>query len=437
MVMHKNVLNNIAKAYIKKRRMGTLIIGFVVLILLEGVLRKWVLTPIEKPLVFIREPILLLIYYFYAKDFGVNKNWFFPYFIFSAFVVIVSLLQAIYWEYPLFIPFLGIRFYLFYIPLAFIMGEVLDREQISRLIKFLLWTSIPIAILVLIQFLSPVSSAINKGLSDDVEGRFIVVDGIVRPYGVFTFTLAQVSWSILLFSIIIALFEKRKIYKISNGLYFLSLISILIMGVLSGARTYFISVAIVWFFYLFAGLTSTNIVSGVKRLFYSMFFIAIFAFMFVVVFPNAYESMNKRQENAVSSEGSTFDRAIKNITDGSGSSDIPLGGYGIGAATNAGNIIRHTEALSLGENDWARLINEWGEIMGYPILVLRTLFVMILGYMAFKVNRLNNDSSALIIFGFLSPILWVGQITSQNQILAICWLGVGLLLTIIKLGKCK
>lgn len=424
---------NISSVPYFEQRMGTLIIWFAALILLEGVLRKWLLTPIEQPLLFIREPVLLLIYYYYAKDFGIKKAWFLPYIVFSIFIVFLSLVQAIYWEYPPLVPLLGIRFYILYIPLAFIMGEVLNQHQLVRLIRFLLWTSIPIAILVILQFLSPVQSPINKGLTDSTEGRFIVVENIVRPYGPFTFVSPQSIWAALILAIVIISWEKLKQYSIPIWLISMATGATLVMGALSGSRTYFVTAILIMLFYVIAGLTSPNIANGVKRLFYVVGFVASFLIVFIFAFPTAYESMSQRQEQAVAVEGSTIGRAIDGLTDVTKPfNDVPMFGYGIGAGSNAGTAARGAEGLSLGETEWARMINEIGGVFGYPVVLLRTLFVICLAWLAFIANRKTGDGAGLIFFGFVSTILLMGQITMQNQILAIAWFSVGLLMALLK-----
>ena len=416
------------------RRLGNLIIALAAFILLEGVLRKWLLNPIEKPLIFIREPILFAIYYFYAKDFGIKKTWFFPYILFSAIIIFLALTQAIYWNLELLIPFIGIRFYILYIPLAFIMGEVLTEIQLVRLIKFLLCSSIPIGILVILQFILPVEHYLNKGLSDDVEGRFIVVEGIVRPYGPFTFTSAQSHWSPMLLALIIIGWENRNRFMISKKLLAFSSIFTLIMGAMSGSRTYFGFAILVLFFYILAGFTSSKIVIGFKRLLYALIFLISFLLVFIFAFPKAYESMSQRQEDAVSSEGSTLDRVINSFTEAAQPfNTAPPFGYGIGSGSNASRIFRNGDtSFILGENEWIRMINELGPIFGYPVLLFRILLVLWLFYLALKVNRKTSNGSALILFGFVGYCLLASTITIQNQLLAICWFAVGLLLAFIR-----
>lgn len=421
---------------VREKRMGTLIILFMLFILFEGVLRKWLLSTLGQPLIFIREPILFLIYYFYLKDYGLNKKWFLPYLIFSSVLIILSFIQGILYQYHILIPFLGLRFYILYIPLAFIMAEVLNLQQTSRLIKVLLVTSVPIALLVFIQFISPVESSINKGLSDDVEGRFTVVEGIVRPYGPFTFVAGQANWAAFLLAILILCFDNRKKLNISKKIIFLSLIPILLMGALSGARTYFVLAIIILFFYIISGLYARNFYKGIKRLVYLFLFLATFISVFIFLVPQAYESMAQRQESAVASEGSTIKRALGNIAIES-TDKLPFLGHGLGAGSNMGNALRGTQNFSLGEMEWGRVFNELGIVIGSLYLFIRTLFVFILGWLALKINKKYDDGSALILFGFVGPLLLAGQITMQNQLLAICWFAVGLQLVFMKLSKEK
>lgn len=421
----------------REQRMGTLIIAFAALILLEGILRKWLLPSVQQPLAFIREPILFLIYAFYARDYGIRKSWFVPYAIFSALLVALALGQALYYQYPLLVPFLGVRFYIFYMPLAFIMGEVMTDRQMGRLLRFLLWASIPVGLLVFLQFSWPVAHPINKGTSDDIEGRFTVVADIVRPYGPFTFATGQAHFAAMMLAILIISFERSRQYSVPAWLLSLAGGAILTMGALSGSRTYFGFAILVVAAYLLAGLTASRIRAGIKRLILVFGLIMVFVTTFVLVFPRAFESMSHRQESAVASEGSTLGRVVAGLTDVLEPLDhAPAFGYGLGMGTNAARLVRDTDTgFALGETEWIRMINEIGPIFGFPVLGLRVLFVLCLGFMALAVNRRTGDGSALILFGFVGYLLFAGQITLQNQLVSICWFAVGMTLAFVSVAK--
>lgn len=175
---------------------------------------------------------------------------------------------------------------------------------------------------------------------------------------------------------------------------------------------------------------------GIKRLWYLFLFLATFISVFIFLVPQAYESMAQRQESAVASEGSTIKRALGNLAIES-TDKLPFLGHGLGAGSNMGNALRGTQNFSLGEMEWGRVFNELGIVIGSLYLFIRTLFVFILGWLALKINKKYDDGSALILFGFVGPLLLAGQVTMQNQLLAICWFAVGLQLVFMKLSKEK
>jgi len=380
---------------------------------------------------------LLLIYAFYVKDFGVQRWWFNYYAILSALIVVLALSQAIYWQLPIIIPALGVRSYVFYIPLAFIMADVLTHRQMGRILRFLLWVSIPVGILVLVQFLSPVAHPINKGTSDDVAKRFTVVQDIIRPYGPFTFTAAQAHFGAMMLAILAICVDGRRKYEISIFLLLISGFSILTMGALSGGRTYFGFAILVVTACIFSGFSVSRVVDGAKRIFLVFCGVGVFLTVFIFVFPRSFAAMTERQLAAQSVEGSTVGRVLN------GFYEIvdpffyaPLFGYGVGAGSNAGRSIMGTaDAFTLGETEWARMVNELGPIIGYPVFGLRVLLVVWLMRVAFSANQRTSDGSALILFGFSGYLLLAGQVTLQNQLLAICWFSVGLLMAFARLAR--
>ncbi|WP_157960108.1 hypothetical protein [Albibacillus kandeliae] len=416
------------------RTIGTLVILFVASLLMEGVLRKWILTPIQKPLFFIREPFLFLIYWCYLRYFRVNRLWFDTYLLYCYAVAVLSFAQNIFLQYPVLVPLMGFRFFCLYVPLAFIMWDVLNRDQLRRVVVFLLWISAPVAILVFFQFSSPVASPINKGISDDVVGRFTVAKDVIRPYGPFTFVLGQNAFAGMMIAIWLIAFDQRNRFKFGAITMVISGISVLTMGALSGGRTFFAYLFLALCAYILAGFTSGRLDLGAKRLMRVVIFTVCFLVTFVVIFPKAYESMSYRQETATQIEGSTARRAFRMLTAGFEAAETaPLFGYGVGAGINATRgLTGSNESFAMGEYEWERIINEFGPIFGFPLLALRSWLVLWLLYRAINFNKRYGDGSAVILWGCVGPMLATAQITMQNSMLGLCWLAVGLLLAMTK-----
>ncbi|NVK45144.1 MAG: hypothetical protein HWE33_02480 [Rhodobacteraceae bacterium] len=418
------------------RWMGTLVIIFIAALLLEGVLRKWLLTPIQRPLIFIREPLLILIYWSYFRTFPLKKKWLTPFFIYAFFVMFLTFAQNIYWQYPLLVPLMGVRYFIFYIPLAFIMWQTLDDLQLRRILLFLLWVSVPVGILVMLQFLSPVASPINKGVTDDIEGRFTVIEGVIRPYGPFSFVLGQNYFAAMMTAVTLIAIDQRKRFQIGALPLYCGAISTAVMGALSGGRTYFAYLILISLTYVFAGFSSRRPKVAAKRLALIVVFLTGFVMMFVVVFPNAYASMSQRQSNATQNEGSTVIRALSIITDGLDViGEAPIFGTGVGSGTNAArSSVGVSRGFLNGETEWQRFIFEFGPLFGLMMLGLRVGLTVWLFFYALRLNRARGDGSALILWGFVGPMLATAQVTMQNQMVSFNWLSIGLLLVMAKQG---
>lgn len=412
---------------------GTLIIWFIAALVMEGVLRKWILTPIQGPLVFLREPFLILIYFRYISHFGLRKKWVFPYLLLFFLMSIYALMQAMANEYTPIVAAFGIRFYIAYIPLAFMMGDSLNERQLIRIILFLLKISIPISILVMLQFFSPADSTINKDISDEAKNIFTVTGDIVRPYGPFSFVAGQNNFAGMMTAIFIIAIDQRKRFKISNTLLIISGFSVLTQGALSGGRTYFGYLILVFVAYILAGLTSPNSSAGIKRLMIAIAFAISFIFVFVIVFPSSFEAMTTRQNEAAAYEGSTLGRVLSSLIEFlEPFSDAPIFGAGLGIGSNMAQAVlpRTFEygEFTLYENEWPRMIAELGPPIGLLILIMRFLLTLWIGWIALVANRRNNQPAGMIMFGYAGFLLFSGQVTLQNQLLSFCWLSIGLVI---------
>lgn len=221
--------------------------AFFLLILLEGILRKWLMNAVEQPLLFIRDPVLALLYFQYL---GYRRwrppPWSLAFFLIVALFLSFMLIQALYLDLPPIIYLIGFRNYIAYIPLAFIMREVLNRSDLDWLLRLCLFAAIPIAPLVVLQFFSPPTSLMNKALGDAGEGVFLVADDIVRPYGPFTFTYGQALFSAMAACACLIAVEQRRSISLPAPLLLVCLIATGAMGAVSGSRTYILTLGLIY-----------------------------------------------------------------------------------------------------------------------------------------------------------------------------------------------
>ncbi len=414
----------------RDRTMGRLFILFVVAIFAEGILRKWVIPGgAQKIFYFLRDPVILAIYIHYLRHYRINPRWVKPFLIYAMFIAILALLQNIYWQRGILTPLLGIRFYTFYLPLPFIMAEVMTRAQLRQILLLLLWAAIPVALLVMFQFSQPSTAWINKGTSDD-GFVFTITGDIPRPYGPFTFTSGQTLFGAMMVAVCLACWERRRDLALPFWLVLSAGFATMVMVSLGGSRGGLISAGILMIFYVAAGLTSPKLAVGARRIVTIVLAATLAIMTFVVVFPQAYEAMSIRQTHAVRSEGSTAGRALSTITDVTHAYDYtPFGGFGLGAGSNGARASNgNTNYSQLAESEWPRMVNEGGPIFGTLLLMLRQCFALVLFLRCLRLNRKTGDGSAMIMMGFAALELGIGQATSDNQALTFTWFATGLVL---------
>ena len=418
-----------ARASVSLRR---LIIIFFLLLLAEGVLRKWFLSPIQAPLIFIREPVLILIYvrYLMANDLR-PPPWFKAWLAVTVLFTMFGLLQVVMGHIPLIVAVVGVRNYMLYIPLAFIMAERADGETLRRLLMWVLCLSVPIAILVTAQYKLPPSSFLNKGTSDDIKGILLVADNIVRPYGPFTYAQAQNTYAVLTLAMVLIGWEGKSKYRLPVPLLVIASSCAFVMGALSGGRTFFGGALLVGFTFALAALTSKRASAGALRLGLLGLTAMSFIGVFVLVFPSSFSAMSARQTRSESQEGSTVERGFSMVTSVTSVIDqAPLLGVGMGLGSNVGATLAagggFGGAWTLGEYDWPRTIQELGPIVGILYLTFRCVVFLWLAIAALAANRKHGDSAALIMFGFSGYIILAAQLVGQSQMLSFGWFSAGL-----------
>ena len=78
--------------------------------------------------------------------------------------------------------------------MIFMIGQLLNRDDILKICRFLLYLSIPMTILVLIQFYSSPTAWVNIGVGGEGTAGFGGANGYMRPPGLFSFTAGYISY---------------------------------------------------------------------------------------------------------------------------------------------------------------------------------------------------------------------------------------------------
>ena len=133
---------------------------YLFLLIFEGALRKWFLPSLATPLLIIRDPIAI-----WLTIVGWQKGWLNNAYV-RAMMIVSTLsffLTLVVGHHNLFVALFGWRIYFFHFPMIFVMGKVLSRTDLLKMGQFLLWLSIPMTVLIVIQFYSPPTAWVNLG----------------------------------------------------------------------------------------------------------------------------------------------------------------------------------------------------------------------------------------------------------------------------------
>jgi hypothetical protein len=409
-------------------RIYVLVIWFIFAILAEGILRRWVLPGIGYALVFIRDPILLLIYATAIMGGFVGRNVR-PMAVFimaSALYFAVVFIQISATALNPLIPAFGYRTYLLYFPLPFIMYHFLTRKHFESILKLIIVLSVPIGALTAIQYYSGPGSIWNA--APEGMGDITYIDASrVRPYSVFTNSIAHVFFAL----IALCVFVRFLFFKRALGFPVLMIpiigLATVTMGALSGARSYFILAPPIIALFMYGAMSGRNVWRGATIAFASAIAVLLVFTAAFFLFPDAVETLINRQNNAVSEEGSTFGRLAFMATDFIRHLSIaqPFGA-GAGLGTNIGSYIyagRRTFAVA--EYELTRIVLEFGPTFGLVHIALRLAFVVFLFRKAAEAAR-RGELLPMALMGVIIPLFTAGPLTTQNSLLSIGWLAAGL-----------
>ena len=344
------------------------------LLIFEGALRKWVLPGLATPLLVIRDPLALWILIVANRRGLIPFNF---YVLGMMLIGIVSIFTAIFLGHKnLFVAIYGSRILLFHFPLIFAIGNIFSKKDVIEMGKMIIYIAIPMTILIALQFYSPQSAWVNRGVGGDVTGAgFSGAEGYFRPPGTFSFTNGTSLFYSLLAPFVFYFWLHPG--KLNKWILIVGTIGLLVSIPLSISRGLFFSVIVTLLFVLLATIQKPKygkfvLVSGVG-LVISLFVLSNFAF-----FENAIQAFTSRFEVANQVEGGVkgvlADRYLGGMTSAltDNSPHSPFFGYGIGMGTNVGSmLLTGGTRFLISEGEWGRLIGESGILIGFIIIFLR------------------------------------------------------------------
>jgi hypothetical protein len=405
-----------------KQRVRQLIWLYLWLLLVEGVLRKWVMPRFSDPLLIVRDPVVLGIYYYairarvFPRNFWVNSLWVLGFLSLVASILFArfSLVSGYLATVPLLeVTVYGMRTNFLHLPIIFVMASVFDEEDVKKFGWWILILMIPMALLMAAQFKASPDSFINRTAGLSEAEQLTAGGGKIRPPGTFSFISGPVYYMSVSAAFLIYGALRRTVYN--NWLLISSGVALAIGIFISGSKSSVIAVLLVVF-----ALIAILIVRprAVNKFGWTLVIVVVGAMIVsrLPIFKEGFQILSDRFTSAAEATETsvirgTIDRVINDFTEGfKNFGSFPVFGYGIGIGTNVGGrILIGRSAFLLAESEWSRVLAESGPILGLAFLIWRTLFVFYLGRLSFVALKRDN-LLPILLFGSGFIVLLNGQL---------------------------
>jgi len=395
------------------------------LLVIEGVLRKWVLPQSSDLIYFLKDIVLLGAYirYFLFS----SPEFKFP--IKNSFLNIFLFLATVWCLFQAFNPSLGsplvglfgLRGYLFYIPLMWMMPNLFRSEE--ELYQFLRWhllLLIPVCLLGIAQFASPVSSPINVyagGKEADATFQGVVK---TRITGSFSYINNYVAYLTVCFALLCPMLIRKQ----QRWWQWASIVELALLtanAFMTGSRSIvlFEVLFLISYFSLLGFKQASIIAVYVRRFSIPLILTVVVSFTW---FRSALDAFLLRS----TSSDNLSDRIWNNFIVFDFFKYKQLDGYGTGATHQAISTLRNILDLSLGEtvppleSEMSRIAVELGPLGFFFWYGLRIALLLSLFQVFWKLKRPFLRQLALAAF-LVHAIQISGQLVVHHTFLVYYW----------------
>jgi hypothetical protein len=374
--------------------------AYMILLIFEGALRKWVFPGAADLLLIIRDPIVAVIYLLAVAQGIFPRNGF------IAFTLILAIGSAAFafigGHGNLWVTAYGIRTNYFHIPLIWVMAQTLDRGDVRRLGYALLLIAIPMTFLMVAQNRSGIDAWVNRGVGGGEGGQIHGAMGRIRPPGFFSFITGPMVFFPLAtaFCLSFALEKKR---MLATWVVIISGLCIALALPISISRGTMIISGLVAAVFVACIVVKGAFNASFARALVACAIVAI-ALRFIPVTQEAWIVFMDRWDTAAAEvEGDAWGSLTSRVGAGFTSPfnlllDVPFMGYGIGLGSNvAAKLLSGKMGFLLSENEWERAIMELGPLLGSGFIALRVALFALLFFGSWRALRQRGDFLPMLI----------------------------------------
>jgi hypothetical protein len=363
------------------------------LLIFEGALRKWFLPFLATPLLIVRDPVAFLILI------TAYRYKMFPQVFYIKIVNVIALISFVatlaVGHGNLFVAIYGARTMWLHFPMMFVMGKIFTKTDVEAMGRWLLIIAIPMAVIIALQFYSPQTAWINRGVGGDTSGGGFAGSGeFMRPPGTFSFTTGLVQFFGLVSVFVFYFFIRSE--KINKVLLYGSAFAMLLAIPLSISRSLLFNVIIELMMMVMA---VSNKSKHINKLF-TLFGVGVLALLILSqtqFFQTSADAFGNRFESANQEEGGLGSIFVDRFLGGmlkalEESSQQPIWGLGLGMGSNVGAqlLVGSANVFLISEEEWGRLIGEMGPILGLLMVFIRVHFAGNMAFRSFRYMRKEN-----------------------------------------------
>lgn len=382
------------------------------LLIFEGAIRKWILPQLASPLLIVRDPVVFLMYFLAIKNGVFPKNIFVKATIYLAFIFFLTGLIAIVTSdnsSPM-VALYGLRTNFFYLPLIFLISQVFTIDDVKKIGRWVLILSIPMAILMILQFSSSPDDFINRAAGLGEAKQLTSAMDKIRPPGTFSFITGAAQYLSLVASFLLYGLCQNKVYPLI--LLSPAAVSLILALAVSGSRTAIGMVFIVFICYLCILLIRPSLLSNSYKLI-GLAGLVAFNITLIPFFSQGIEVTTTRINNASeyeSSSGGFLVRFVNTFLGPFNSTEpIPFIGYGLGLGTNVGAALTTGKVtFLLAEEEWQRIVLESGFLLGLLYIILRISLVLWIATNCYR-SAVVGNILPILLFGSCALLLLNGQ----------------------------
>jgi len=382
---------------------------YFLLLLAEGILRKWVVPSWSPYLILARDPVVITIYAAAARGRLFPRDTFVG-IIFC--LLFISLAASIFnGRSNLLVTLYGARAYFLHLPLIFIIPAVFNETDVKKIGGAVLAISAPLAVLAAFQFTAPPNHWLNAAAGGGMDTA-VSLYGRVRPSGIFSFTTGMAEFAALAsaFAACAAFSENGKTTS-----FLVPLAALLAIIVFSGSRLLLFMVLIVFAMLVIAVLARPARSARLAGLLITAV-VMFWALSLSQPFKSGTNAAHVRMKRAFLEEsaghGGFVDRYVveyKRLMDTL--NDIPPLGYGMGYGTRAASVILgRANEFPLFEQEWPRIIAEFGLLPGLAYIIFLRIGLVLFLFSASVKKLFSGDMLPLLLFGACAPLVGGGNL---------------------------